>query len=78
MQQFECVHYAQQCIVAFTAANVAGILLTHRTGATRGRINCGSTILITINTKNTNKTKYKRPQWCGAKSSTRFAKITMI
>ena len=38
------------------------------TGATRGRINCGSTILITIN-KSTNKTNYKRPQWCGAKSA---------
>ena len=32
------------------------------TGATRGRINCGSTILITVN-KSTNKTNYKRPQW---------------
>ena len=35
------------------------------TGATRGRINCGSTILITVN-KSTNKTNYKRPQWCCA------------
>ena len=31
------------------------------TGATRGRINCSSTILITIN-KSKNKTNYKRPQ----------------
>ena len=30
------------------------------TGARRGRINCGSTILITINKQNTNKTNYKR------------------
>ena len=37
------------------------------TGATRGRINCGSTILITVN-KSTNKTNYKRPQWCCAKT----------
>ena len=38
------------------------------TGATRGRINCGSTILITVN-KSTNKTNYKRPQWCCAKTT---------
>ena len=37
------------------------------TGATRGRINCGSTMLITIN--KSNKTNYKRPQWCDAQSA---------
>ena len=35
------------------------------TCATRGRINCGSTILITINkSRPTNTTNFKRPQWC--------------
>ena len=45
--------------------DTCGKSFARHTGATRGRINCGSTILITVN-KSTNKTNYKRPQWCCA------------
>ena len=38
------------------------------TGATRGRINCGRTILFTIN-KSNNTTNYKRPQWSDVKKT---------